>query len=149
MTPPEQGSDGGPSRMHFESSAGQVTIESTWETDPLLLRHRYRGMPSGDEVVALSDHVYTDPRLVSGGAVIHELFDVDFTMLDTAAMTRIAAHRMEPPPPADLRVAVVASGDVGFGLSRMLEQLAEDGRPLRVGVFRTVDAARDWIRSLA
>ena len=72
---------------------------------------------------------------------------VDDIVLDSDQMRRISREDVlnaEDNP--DLKVALVCDTEVAFGVCRMYEGYASD--LWRVGVFRSVPEARDWIDSL-
>ncbi|MBL0713812.1 MAG: hypothetical protein JJV98_08930 [Desulfosarcina sp.] len=47
--------------------------------------------------------------------------------------------------PTDSRTAIVVTEDVDYGIARMIALVTEDEVPFRVEVFRTIEAAEDWI----
>jgi hypothetical protein len=100
------------------------------------------GLVSNEE---LEQHV--DAQEKEGLIAAAELFDArDATTNLTAAQVRNLVRRtdelLERVDIGDL--AIVTNDQVGYGMARMYQLLCGD-KPVHVGVFREIDAARRWL----
>ena len=96
------------------------------------------GTITTDENIATLRHIRSDPE-----ARDDQDYLVDFSRVTTFDMDfrRMLAHvnrlQEQVPHGAGTATAIVAPGDVGFGLARMYQSLAEGRLPFRIGVFRS------------
>ncbi len=125
-----------------------MPISYRWDAAKRFLRTTVRGHVTD---VDLTEHlacIVNDPAIA---APIHELVDLteaerlDFSaarLQQLAAATVSHGERFR-----GMRTAVVAPTDVGFGIARMYELLADSlGSPITVAVFRTVEQAEAWLQ---
>jgi hypothetical protein len=78
---------------------------------------------------------------------IRTLWDVrelDFSNIDRSFEERLIDIRKKFPERGSARNAVVVAHDLGFGMARMYEALADD-LPLQFRVFRSFTEAEDWL----
>ena len=77
-----------------------------------------------------------------------ELVDLrDVTEMDlTREQIRAIAHVEGQEPGRISRMAILAGSDLGFGLSRMFQVLADEAS-YEIKVFRDIDGAKTWLRS--
>ena len=77
-----------------------------------------------------------------------ELLDLrDVTEIDvTSEQIRSIAHVERQGPNRISRMAILVDSEVGFGLSRMFQVLAEE-TSYEIKVFRDIDDCRKWLRS--
>jgi hypothetical protein len=110
--------------------------------DKRLLETRATGMVTADE---LERHLTMEGA--DGLLALDELFDArDATTDLTSHQVR---HFVEKTEALARRgpfgaVAFVTANDVAFGMARMYQLLC-DGKPVRVGVFRDVGQAKQWL----
>ena len=124
-------------QAHFEidtiASTVHVCIEGRIDGAALLaLFRRYLAHPdSGPGQSSLID--------LSGAT----RFDLDFRAINLL-VTRM--HRLfAPQGDTDLRHAIFAPTDIGYGIARMYQSIGADVLPARVGVFRNLDTARAFL----
>ena len=107
-----------------------------------ILHVHVSGEPSIGEVAAFSATWLADPALPSPVLTCWDLREEAYREPDhVRALARVS--RDIPVPPGS-RLAILASEDVAYGLSRMYEAYA-DGRHYDVAVFRSMDDAETWL----
>jgi hypothetical protein len=97
------------------------------------------------ELVDAAHKVSSDPAIPPGHRELVDLRDLRSTNVTPAALRQVARiFAATDTRPEESRVAIVASADLAFGLSRMYEAYRDSsGLPLRV--FRTLEEARAWL----
>jgi hypothetical protein len=108
-----------------------------------------RGEITEDDLFTYQKTVWSDPTHVGYGELV-DMSDVAAVKTPSVAgMRNLAALSASMDTPQRVsRFAIVAPGDLAFGLGRMYqtyrELLKTDSRK-KVGVFRTRDEALDWL----
>lgn len=122
-----------------------MPLEHRFEQDGLGVVVEGSGVLAGEELIAMNEYIYAPERL---DRLRYQI--VDLTRIERSEVTdaqrrhcaeqdRLAAMRN----PA-MRIVIVCSTDLQFGLARMWEAYAS-GPLLKSFVCRTVPEARDWI----
>ncbi len=70
--------------------------------------------------------------------------DIDFRATDREFLNTLIGIRADFPQRGGARLAMIASQDLGFGLTRMFEALSEH-LPQTLRVFRTKEDAEQWL----
>jgi len=105
----------------------------------------FRGEVSEAELLETASKLATDGAIPPGHRELVDLSRLEQTDVTSGALRRVARiyadtdHR-----PGDSQVAIVAPGDLFFGLSRMYEAY-RDGAGLRMRIFRSLAEARTWL----
>ncbi len=121
-----------------------VRIEYTKDGIGVVLYHE--GVVSGDELINAITEVYKDERYPGLKYWIGDRTGCTEFQPDTNCLQRIAElNRKESIRNPGLLLALVASKDVQFGMSRMFQVLAEESSFI-TNVFRDRKTAEDWIR---
>ena len=85
-------------------------------------------------------------RLYPGFNTITDLSEaslIDFTLKDIEVLVRVLIGSEEQ---HDTMFALVAPGDLEFGFCRMFDALADPDLPQDRAVFRSLEAAKDWLQ---
>jgi hypothetical protein len=123
-----------------------MEYELHWGGDPEDLLVIGSGVEAADELgplqEALADERWRPPMRVL----------LDFRRVDLSQMTAAEARqRVELFVRSGERIgrchtAVVVGRDIDFGMARMQQALSERQVPYEVGVFRSLEEARHWLR---
>ena len=105
----------------------------------------FSGEVSESELVDVARKLASDPAIPPGHRELVDLSGIRETDVTSAALRRVAYIYAEADQrPEESRVAIVAPGDLFFGLSRMYEAFREPSR-LGIRVFRELGEARAWL----
>lgn len=97
------------------------------------------------ELVDAARKLAADPSIPPGRRELVDLSGIEATDVTAAALRRVAHIYAETDVrPEESRVAIVAPGDLYYGLSRMYEAFREPS-PLEIRVFRDLPEARAWL----
>lgn len=122
-----------PVRDYFDADRGVLllTLEGEVSDEDLL---KYARRAAGDESLPPGHDILVDARsAIPGGA------------LQGQTLRRVAdIFGREDRSPEETRVALVASNDVAYGLSRMYQAFRSES-PIQLRVFREMDEARVWL----
>lgn len=105
-----------------------------------------RASPEADEAALLdyAQRVAADPDVLAGRDELVDLRAVDGARMSSAGLRQLAgvfeAHEKGEPG----RVAIVASSDLAFGLSRMYQAFRSQSMS-EIRVFRDLDEACRWL----
>jgi len=122
-----------------------MPIRMVIERDIGLIRTTASGRVTGHDLVEYYRHLRAHPDFRSN---LNEIFDaaqvdtVDVTAEDVRALSSITEEFTKRGVP--VRVAIVAPGDLEFGMSRMYEMLQVQSINV-LKVFRDRKTAEDWI----
>ena len=101
------------------------------------------GEVSETELVDAARKLSADPSIPPGGRELVDLSGVRDTDVTSAVLRRVAQIYSErDQQPEDSRVAIVAPGDLYYGLSRMYEAFRRSS-PVEIRVFRELGEARE------
>ncbi len=78
-------------------------------------------------------------------SILWDCRKADFNALDRDIEEQIIALRASFPERGQAKIAIVVTGELNFGLTRMYELKSSD-LPQRMGVFRGVEEAESWLR---
>lgn len=116
-------------------------------SDPPLHYVRLTGAIGPDDVRAFQDELMADPGPTAGLDEIYDLTGITSLELSSEDIARIgsrAGHRRSRVRTG--RIAVVARGDLAFGLARMFQARMETGAHDREqATHRTLDEALAWL----
>jgi len=96
-----------------------------------------------DEILAVIEQIYRDPNFREPRRTIWDIAEATPTLNVQelrAVVTYVKAHR----PAGAGKTAIVAMGDLAFGMGRMYEMLASE-QQVETRVFRNSEEARQWI----
>ena len=96
-----------------------------------------------DEVISIITQVYGDPAFRSPW---HSMWDLSGArpMFTADELREVAAYVRAHRPVDAGRIAIVATEDLAFGMSRMYEVFASDLK-VETRVFRDSELARQWL----
>jgi len=115
-----------------------ITYDLDSSTDVIVTR--MTGVLTDDQVLAHMKALRADPRMHPGVRQLVDVRDVtDFKVTPEGIRMFTSLGRATP---TGHRLAIVAVEDVTFGMARMYQMSRSDER---VGVFRTMEEARDWL----
>jgi hypothetical protein len=123
-----------------------VEFQLAWGGDPEDLLVTASGVASGDDLSPL-EAALADPRWRPPMHVLLDYREVDMSHLSVSAIEERVAllvdsgHRI-----GRCHTAVVVTRDLNFGIVRMLQAIAEQRVTYELGVFRSFEQARDWLR---
>jgi len=119
-----------------------MPVDFTFEPDAPVLWVRLRGSVCDADLDRLVSDLIAEPRAATSNA-IYDLREVsDLSGLTSEAIRRFAsAPQCREEAHTGMRLAVLASSDLAFGIGRMFQTLASDRLPY-VAVVRDAAAAR-------
>lgn len=102
--------------------------------------------------VSVQDFFATLNRYGNAGPTLFELYDarsLEGRRLSAEEMDMLTDYlfRFSNVRPGGSKTAIVASGDLDFGLSRMLSTLTEGKTVYTIQAFRDMDDAKNWLTS--
>lgn len=106
-----------------------------------IVRVDYQRSPEQAEMFALIEQL---DEMENSSLRMYVMIDAEI-LLSTAEVKEGAEYARERKN-QPLRIAVVAPGDITYGISRIFKVFRES-EATELQVFRSVDAARDWLRS--
>jgi hypothetical protein len=130
------------------SGGERLRYEITFCEDASLFSVRASGCATVAGFEAYLEETLEHPSWRPGMNLLADLRELDTRDLSgddvrtVAALYRRASERL-----GNGRCAVVISTPASFGLARMWELYSKDAINLRVGVFRSIDEAREWLES--
>jgi len=113
------------------------------DRDASLMTTRARGHITPAALYEYLDAIIDDPANEQCDELLI-LEDVDIQSISAADIRALARRSAELSQDDGFRVAVVASRDADFGMTRMSQTLRELGEK-RMAVFRSLGAACDWL----
>ena len=103
------------------------------------------GPITDEEAVAYAQKVAADGSIPAGRSELADFSQANLTSLSAEALRRVAGvFQRHDVDAASSRVALVVSGDLGFGLARMYQAFRSESA-IQLRVFRDVAAAREWL----
>ena len=113
------------------------------ETQVLYLKAT--GTITDEEAVGYAQKVAADQSVPSGRSELADFSQANLGGLSADALRRVASvFQRHDVDPARSRVALVVSGDLGFGLGRMYQAFRSESA-IQLRVFRELAAAREWL----
>ena len=107
--------------------------------------HTVTGELTIEIILAELSETYAHPDFRAGQHAVWDLTDANGSVSRKEIRSLAAAVRDAFPGAEQVRVAVIVSRDVHYGISRMYEQILDDDAPIRIGVFRDEDEALGWL----
>ena len=121
-----------------------VSVE--YDPSSRVMTYRVSEDPGLDEMREAVNERMANPDYAKGIHVVWDLRAADFSSLESGRLRQVsaeAARRLETGP-SDARIAVIASGDLEYGMARVYEVYA-GGDPSRIRVFRTEEGVESWL----
>jgi hypothetical protein len=120
-------------------------IHDRFDAERNVLFVSFEGLISDEDLVKYAQRIATSPAIPPGHGELVDLRRVEVGEVHSHTLRRIAelfagADRT----PERSRVAIVASDDVAYGLSRMYQAFRSES-PLDLRVFRAMNEARAWL----
>ena len=97
-----------------------------------------------EEIKTALDEITTSKEYSPNINTLWDVRQLSHTHFNADVIRRIALVRKKFPKRDGARIAVVASSDLGFGMSRMYEFMTDDISQQLV-VFRDFEAAENWL----
>lgn len=120
------------------------------DTDRRLVLARGTGLLRSSEIVRYMNEVWTNPEVVGFDAVfdLTNVEDIEFQSSDAVRGVAEVAARTDSPD-TQARLAIVATADYAFGVSRMYQSYRQMHKRAtkEVAVFRSFEEALTWIES--
>jgi hypothetical protein len=103
-------------------------------------------MTSDADFIQTYTSLFDDPEYEPGMSKLIDLREADSVGRSGNALTTIGdlLTRQYEGSSVTTRIAIVAPADLSFGLGRMYGMLTDDA-PQKVGVFRSVEKAVEWL----
>ncbi len=123
-----------------------MPIETRIDTEANLITHEIMGEFDLDGFKVGYDSLLAHPDFSQDMNVLWDLREGDvssFSYDDLMNVTRYIENRVEGEASVH-KVAIVASSNLGFGISRMYEMLSEE-LPIILRVFRDIEEASKWL----
>ena len=123
-----------------------MPIAVEYDPSARVMTYRVSGDPKVDELREVIQAHLGHPAYPDGIHVLWDLRAANLSSLDSGGLRQAmatAAQRLESEP-KDTRVAVIAPGDLEYGMARAYE-LHAGGLPSRIRVFRTDRGVESWL----
>jgi len=101
------------------------------------------GKLTRDEVVAVVEQIYRDPNFREPRRTIWDIAEATPT-LNVQEVREVVAYVKAHRPAGAGKTAIVATGDLAFGMGRMYEMLASE-QQVKTRVFRDSELAQQWL----
>ena len=101
------------------------------------------GTTSVEEIMEVSQNLRSDPNYSPTYDAI--LDNSHFEQAYTSEEIRKLADQRDRSYILPIRLAIIATKDVVFGMSRMYEIMTDGENPVTIGVFRDTDSALQWL----
>lgn len=122
-----------------------MTIRERFDSDRGILFVTFEDGVTEHELESFALALASDARIPPGHDELFDLRQVRGTAVQGATLQRIAeVFRRFDVSPEKSRVAIVASADVAYGLSRVYQAYRSDS-PLDLRVYRDMSEARRWL----
>jgi hypothetical protein len=97
-----------------------------------------------DDFDEIMDSITHSDEFPADVPTLWDLCEVDVRNADTSVIEKVIGVRTRYPERGKTKLALLASSELAFGLSRMYEALSAD-LPQTVGVFRDRAEAQQWL----
>ena len=88
---------------------------------------------------------YAHPDFKAGQHAVWDLTEAHGSVSRKEIRSLAAAVSEAFPGAEQVKVALIVSREVHYGISRMYEQILDEDAPIRIGVFRDRDEALIWL----
>jgi hypothetical protein len=126
-----------------------MEYEISWGGDPEDACVTSRGEASLEGFYAWAQEGLSDPRYREGMSVVVDHRELDWSHISLKdVQERIELFERDSPRFGRIRTAMVMRATVDFGLARMYQAYVElqPDLQIEIGVFTSIEAAREWIR---
>ena len=120
-----------------------MPVTALVDPDTGIAHYSATGDLTRDDVLAIITKVYSDPAFRSPWLSMWDLAGAR-PLFTAAELREVAAHVKDHRPVDAGRIAIVATEDLAFGMSRMYEVFASDLR-VETRVFRDSGLAQRWL----
>lgn len=125
-----------------------MAVTYTYDHKENLIYTKFSGVITDEDLRQQAKAVAADPRIKPGVRELVDLRSVDSVEASTETLGFIIltdkAHRDKF---EGMRIAIVATRDLLFGLSKIFEVLSDiENAPSEVNVFRTMAEAKEWLQ---
>ena len=124
-----------------------MTVEYTYDEETNFIYTRFSGVLTDDDLEIQARAVAGDPRIKRGARELVDLRAVEKIEASIESIGIIICLDIENRDKFEgMKTAIVAPGDLLFGLSKIFEVRSEvQGSPSTINVFRTMDEAKGWL----
>ena len=124
-----------------------MPIEYTYDEENNTLYTRFFGVVIDQDLRDQAEAIGADSRIKPGARELVDLAGIEEVQASPASLEdNIQTDLAHSEKLAGMRTAIVAGTDFLFGFARMYKSLAElEESPVTVGVFRTLEDAREWL----
>jgi hypothetical protein len=124
---------------------GGMSVSHRYDPELRTLFYEFCGEVREAELLEIAGKLASDPSIPPGRRELVDLSRLETTDVTAGALRRVAQIYADADErPEDSPVAIVAPGDLFFGLSRMYEAYRQDS-PVRIRIFRSLAEARAWL----
>jgi hypothetical protein len=123
-----------------------MAVRDRFDAEANLLLVTFEGTVGDEDLLKYARHALEGAEVPSGHDELIDLSSVeDGGEITSQALRRVAGmFTRTDQTPERTRVAIVATTDVHYGLSRMYQAFRSES-PLDLRVFRDIDQARAWL----
>ena len=121
-----------------------MSLDMKYDDEKNILYGSYKGAFTVDQFEAQLKEIVSGADFPPDVPTIWDLSETDISKFDRDFIQQLLAIRERFPSRGDALIAVVASSDLTFGISRMYASHG-DALPQRVRVFRTIAEAEAWL----
>jgi hypothetical protein len=122
-----------------------VPFTHYYDPDTSVLYLKASGAITDEEAISYAQKVAADASIPSGRLELADFSEANLAALSAEALRRVASvFQRHDVDPGNSRVALVVSGDLGFGLARMYQAFRSESA-IELRVFRDLASAREWL----
>ena len=122
-----------------------MTIDLKYDKHKRILVVTGIGEITAQEIASTFDKIGGSPEYPPNADRIWDLRKADLTSLDEKSLLKIIQLAKQYPEFANYSMALIASTDLSYGVSRMYELLSEGELPRNIMVFREYSEGEKWI----
>lgn len=123
-----------------------MPIDYQIDSEHQLIRTRAWGVLSDADILSLKTRLINDPAFDPAMPELSDVSAIERLEVTAAGVKAMVAHdAAHSDRRSGFRIALVVPADEAFGMARMY-QLMGDGNAHKVGVFRTLADAEEWLR---
>jgi hypothetical protein len=123
-----------------------MPIDLHYNKNKDILYGKMLGHVTVEEVEEILKKILQSDEFSPDTGTLWDLREQDFTKIDTDFEMRLINIRKKHSKRGNARLAFVVSDDLGFGMSRMYQNLSEK-LPQHIMVFRDYSEAEEWLLS--
>ncbi len=121
-----------------------MSMDLHYDANKKILACLCKGPLSADEFKATLALIVSSQEYPPDVNLLWDVREVDANSFDKSLVSRVVSIRQNYPQRGDAKLALVASEDLHFGLSRMYEMMTDE-MPQNIHVFRTTADAEAWL----